>query len=653
MTKLFRAAPDLLEEFKQFLPDHSAQGQADAAAAAQQRAAAQAKAAGAAAAPPGARPVGAAAAAGPVRQVPAEDSASVAAAKRKRAGAQAEKQPEPAPPAPLPAGPAGRSRQQPGKRVGKGAAAGVKDPVAVAQQSNARYEGIIASQPAYPQPILSYLPPGYTLPGFGGTASVSQVPPPSAQMTNEERLFFDRVADFIDDKFTYYEFLKLLNLYTQDIIDLPTLVSRAWLFIGSAPDLWIDFRHLVGWQDGHSVNGRTIENGEWIVENIPAVEKKGPDLSRAESAGPSYRKLPPSVSLFPCFVHLKHTTDVAFACLQEINMQCSGRDKLCWEVLNDEWVSVMSLGSEEVFLAHRKNPFEEALHRSEEERHEYDFHIEANLRTIALLEPIAAKIATMSPKERETFRLKPGLGGQSKSLYQRIIKKVYGKEIGREVIAALHENPCVSVPIVLARLKQKDEEWKRALREWNRVWREVDAKNFYRSLDVSRDLVPLNSGVQELIFYYLCSIKASLSKRKTSVTSTLNPSSLRSKSSDGLKCRNRLPHRYLIDHLRLLISSLTLSPTKPFSSTLSSYSFRTSTEHQAITPWRKEIESKPSFVPLLHWFSLYLYRFSMPCSLQYKMMTIQVPFPKTTCPIQLLLQSMARLLRPMAEGQDP
>lgn len=166
-------------------------------------------------------------------------------------------------------------------------------------------------------------------------------------------------------------------------------------------------------------------------------------------------------------------------------MQCSGRDSLCWEVLNDEWVSVPSMGAEEVFLASKKNPFEEALHRSEDERHEYDFHIEANLRTIALLEPIAARIATMEPEERMTFRLKPGLGNQSKSIYQRIIKKVYGKEMGREVIQALHENPCTSVPIVLARLKQKDEEWKRALREWNRVWREVDAKNFYRSLDVS------------------------------------------------------------------------------------------------------------------------------------------------------------------------
>lgn len=303
VTKLFKAAPDLLEEFKQFLPDHSAQGQAEAAAAAQAKAAAQARAAGAqgaAALPAGARSTGQPAAGGPVRQIPPEEPAAAAAAqKRKRAaGGQVDKLPDALPQAGVQGGlVAGKGKQQPGRKVGKGAAAGVKDPVVAAQQSNARYEGLVSAQPAYPQPILSYLPPGYTLPGFGGTASVSQGPPPTSQMTNEERLFFDRVADFIDDKFTYYEFLKLLNLYTQDIIDLPTLVSRAWLFIGSAPDLWLDFRHLVGWQDGSSVNGRTIENGEWIVENIPAVERKGPDLSKAESAGPSYRKLPPSVRI--------------------------------------------------------------------------------------------------------------------------------------------------------------------------------------------------------------------------------------------------------------------------------------------------------------------------------------------------------------------
>jgi paired amphipathic helix protein Sin3a len=135
-------------------------------------------------------------------------------------------------------------------------------------------------------------------------------------------------------------------------------------------------------------------------------------------------------------------------------------------------VSQPSFASDEGFVANRKNPYEEALHRSEEERHEYDYHIEANLRTITLLEPIAARIAVMDPEERAVFRLKPGLGNQNKSIYQRVLKRIYGKEQGLEVIQALHENPCVAVPIVLARMKQKDEEWKRALREWNRVWRE-------------------------------------------------------------------------------------------------------------------------------------------------------------------------------------
>jgi len=158
---------------------------------------------------------------------------------------------------------------------------------------------------------------------------------------------------------------------------------------------------------------------------------------------------------------------------------------MCWDVLNDEWVSHPTSASEDAvpFIAHRKNIYEDALHRAEEERHEYDYHIEANLRTIALLEPIAARINVMTPDEKSTFRLKPGLGGQSKSIYQRIIKKIYGRDPGLEVIAALHDNPTVAVPVVLARLKQKDEEWKRAQREWNKVWREVDAKSFYKSLD--------------------------------------------------------------------------------------------------------------------------------------------------------------------------
>ena len=165
-------------------------------------------------------------------------------------------------------------------------------------------------------------------------------------------------------------------------------------------------------------------------------------------------------------------------------MECSGRDEMCKSVLNDEWVSHPSFSSEDsVFMAHKNNLYEEALHRTEEERHEYDFHIDALVRTISVLEPLSHKIMGMSPEERLIFRLKPNFGGAGKAVHQRIIKKIYGREAGIEVLQAMQDSPALALPVVLTRLKQKETEWKRAQREWNKIWRAVDAANYARSLD--------------------------------------------------------------------------------------------------------------------------------------------------------------------------
>ena len=193
----------------------------------------------------------------------------------------------------------------------------------------------------------------------------------------------------------------------------------------------------------------------------PALERERFELFALKSYGPSYRKLPYSESK---------------------GLACSGRDALCWSVLNDDWVAFATWASEGSG-AHRKNPYEDALASSEQERHWYDYHLESIRRSIALIEPIVARISLMNAEERSHFKLKPGLGGDSSSYYERMIRKIYGRDQGYEAINALYESPAVAAPIILNRLKQKDEEWKRALREWNRVWREVDAKNFYRSLD--------------------------------------------------------------------------------------------------------------------------------------------------------------------------
>ena len=131
-------------------------------------------------------------------------------------------------------------------------------------------------------------------------------------------------------------------------------------------------------------------------------------------------------------------------------------------VLNDDWVGHPLFTPENGhFVPTRKSIYEEALFKCEEERYEFDLAIEANLHAIHLLEPISKKLAAMSAIDRQNFKLEPGLGGSSKTIYQRAIKRIYDKERGSEIIDALHHSPGVAVPVVLKRLKQKDEEWKR------------------------------------------------------------------------------------------------------------------------------------------------------------------------------------------------
>ncbi|GAA5868660.1 hypothetical protein JCM8547_003773 [Rhodosporidiobolus lusitaniae] len=476
VTTLFHTAPDLLDEFKQFLPDTSPEGQAAAAAEQQQRAQQQAAAARAAnAGAKRAAPGAAAAKDGGAKR--AKTAAGGAAAGK---GAAADKSKGKRKADGVTGSPVVGAASSGRKAAGDAHSSYLADPSldphsaaasayyypSSAAAAASGYAPGAPAVPAGPPPVYAYDPPAPPPPP-------TPLLPPKPTPSQPDLAFFARVKAHAKDPVVYHEFLKLLNLYTQELIDLTALVSRAWLFLHQDAEVWSEFKEIVGWTDGVEgaleESGKRVEvvDGRRIVENVPRMDGENWRKSRGDAGkrwatyGPSYRKLPP----------------------EEISLNCSGRDALCWEVLNDEWVSQPSYASDEGFVAQRKNPYEEALHRSEEERHEYDYHIEANLRTIALLEPIATRIALMEPEERATFRLKPGLGNQSKSIYQRVIKKVYGKEQGLEVIQALHENPCVAVPIVLARLKQKDEEWKRALREWNRVWRESDAKNFLKSLD--------------------------------------------------------------------------------------------------------------------------------------------------------------------------
>jgi paired amphipathic helix protein Sin3a len=86
-----------------------------------------------------------------------------------------------------------------------------------------------------------------------------------------------------------------------------------------------------------------------------------------------------------------------------------------------------------------------------------------------MLKPIDAKIAALAGQEdRAGFKLKPNLGEAGKTVHQRVIKKVYGREAGLDILQLMQDLPV---------------DRKRAQREWNKVWREVDARNYPKSLD--------------------------------------------------------------------------------------------------------------------------------------------------------------------------
>lgn len=115
----------------------------------------------------------------------------------------------------------------------------------------------------------------------------------------------------IDDKVTYHEFLKLINLFVQDMIDTKTLVERAENFIGNSGDVWINFRRMVGADENGNVGplpvssqggygfGGMISVDSQIVENTPMLERVKPwlDGPKVKTYGPSYRKLPKTVSI--------------------------------------------------------------------------------------------------------------------------------------------------------------------------------------------------------------------------------------------------------------------------------------------------------------------------------------------------------------------
>jgi hypothetical protein len=119
----------------------------------------------------------------------------------------------------------------------------------------------------------------------------SPIPPTtSSAATSEELSFFDRAKKAISNKNTFNEFLKLCNLFSQDLVDRTVLVHRARSFIGTNPELMKWFQDFIGYDEK-----------DVIVDNKARIPGGRVSLSNCRGLGPSYRLLPKRVrkSFFP------------------------------------------------------------------------------------------------------------------------------------------------------------------------------------------------------------------------------------------------------------------------------------------------------------------------------------------------------------------
>ncbi|GFT09089.1 paired amphipathic helix protein Sin3a [Trichonephila clavipes] len=274
-----------------------------------------------------------------------------------------------------------------------------------------------------------------------------------------EYAFFDKVRKALKSQEVYENFLRCLIIYNQELISRSDLVLVVTPFLQKYSDLFKWFKEFVGYKESNNIDivPKKIETQERERIGDFATEI---DYASCVKYGASYRAVPRNY----------------------VQPKCSGRTPLCREVLNDTWVSFPSWSEDSTFVSSRKTQFEEYIYRCEDERFELDVVLETNISTVRILEGEMTKINRMSSEEKARYRLDDTLGGNSAVIQQRAIRRVYGDK-ANDIIEGLKKNPASSVPIVLKRLKVKDEEWRKAQKSFNKIWREQNEKYYLKSLD--------------------------------------------------------------------------------------------------------------------------------------------------------------------------
>jgi len=286
----------------------------------------------------------------------------------------------------------------------------------------------------------------------------------------KELNFLEKVKGRLRSRESYGDFLKVLNMYSQEIIGRAEMHHLVSELFGRAPDLIQSFNtfvagcEMVELSELSGAGGRTtMSNRDMLKAKLQKDKFMTKPLSEivaseTERITPSYVPMPPG---YP-------------------KLHSAGRTPVGEEVLNDQYVNVITGSEDYSFKLMRKNQYEEALFRCEDDRYEFEICCEHNLSALRVLRPLQERLAVMSPDDKANFRLDdvPGLN----AVHFGHIQRLYADQ-GQVMVELLKKNPAVAVPVVLLRLEQKDAEWRKVKEEMTKIWKKIYEQNYPRSLD--------------------------------------------------------------------------------------------------------------------------------------------------------------------------
>lgn len=119
----------------------------------------------------------------------------------------------------------------------------------------------------------------------------------------DETHFFDRVKRAINNRDAFNEFLKLVNLFTQELIDTARLVREARNFLGDS-ELMHQFREILCWDDRRDRERWLLEEQQqqqaWARaqgQNVFHMPLRPGRINTGLQQG-SYRRMPASVGVY-------------------------------------------------------------------------------------------------------------------------------------------------------------------------------------------------------------------------------------------------------------------------------------------------------------------------------------------------------------------